>query len=83
VEEISMEEGTMDEYEGFWVDGKGSGIETRFGSEFGDGSGDGCGFGFGFGDGFGYGFGDGYEDGDGSSEDVSEYQYRGLKGKQE
>jgi hypothetical protein len=89
VEEISMEEGTMDEYEGFWVDGKGSGIETRFGSEFGDGSGNG--FGSGSGSGFGsgyeyvYGYGDGCWDefglgnGDGGSEDVSEYRYRGLK----
>jgi hypothetical protein len=59
----------MDEYEGFWVDGSGSGIEDWYGS----------GSGSGYGDGDGYGDGSGYGDGDGGSSLVSEYRYRGLK----
>jgi hypothetical protein len=67
----------MDEYVGFWVDRKGSGIEGWNGNGLGFGFG--SGFGFGYGDGGGDGDGDGDGDGNGWSSLVSEYRYRGLR----
>jgi len=50
----------MDEYEGFWTDGKGSGIEGWRGNGYGNGYGNGNGFGFGGGNGWGNGNGNGH-----------------------
>jgi len=59
----------MDEYKGFWVNGKGSGIE---GFSRGNGGGDGYGFGHEFGNGFGGGFGSG--DGSGYSHPTKDHR---------
>ena len=60
----------MDDYEGWWVPGKGYGIEGWHGS----GNGNGYGYGVGFGYGFGFGYGDWFGDGNGGSLPVKDHR---------